>query len=271
MLTKINETGTRKKLYNRIYSGFTGIDNNIHGWQSGDLIILASCPSCGKTAFALSLLKYAAVNSQTKTVLFSIENPKDLIISRLRTAYGNICLDNIFIDDTPGISLEEISEKIRTLVVMHEVKLVIIDYFQLIDGRKQYWDIKDRNLAREQELSAISKQLKTMSQELDIAIIATFQMNPRLLRHRMRNNSSYEFGLNDLLDNGAIEREADIVMFINRPDIFSPATDLDEQASPEVAILKNRGNKGARIKVNFDSTLSRFDDIATLHTSEIFA
>lgn len=268
MPTTIEEKEIRKRLHNGIYSGFAGIDNNTHGWQSGDLIILGSWPSFGKTAFALSLLKYAAVNCRVKTVLFSIETPEDHVISRLRTAYGNISLYNISIDDTPGISLTEISDRIRTFVATQGVKLVIIDYLQLINGGKQYLDINNRNIAREQELSAICKKLKTISHELSIAIIATFQMNSRLLRW-VRNNSSYELSLEDFMANGVIEREADIVMLLNRRNVLVQAKDLDKHTCQEVAILKNRGNKGALVKVHYNNTLARYDDVALSYWSEM--
>lgn len=249
-----------------ISSGYAGIDNMIQGWQPGDLIVIASCPSFGKTALALSFLKHAAVDSGIRTLLLSLEAPENHIVFRLTRTYGEINLTNFIIDDTHSLSLTEICDKIRTFSVRDGVKLIGIDYIQLVFLEKQYHDNQDRNSAREQEMSEISKTLKSLAKECGVAIIVTCQFSPDIIRRKIRINGFYTSSLYDLKDSRCIGQYADIVMFLHRTSFIGMSNNMEESVNSEVIIVKNRDANIGTIKMKFLENVTRFEDVSLPYT-----
>jgi len=271
---KIKEIEIIQKQKNKltgIPSGITRVDRIISGWQKTDLIIIAARPSMGKTAYALNCAK----NSNVPTALFSLEMSTNQLTGRLMcidSEYtptnlrdGNIeweILDNhlnkivdlpIYLDDTAALSLMELRAKARRLKMKYDIQLIIIDYIQLMTNSNE-----QNKKSREQEISSISRGLKVLAKELDIPIIALSQMN-----RGVENRSSKRPQLSDLRESGAIEQDADIVMFLHRPEKYGIFQD-DEGNSlvniVEIIISKHRNGMldDIIVKVN-DNSLTKWD------------
>src|SRR6478752_6128928 len=220
-------------------SGFSSLDRVTYGWQSTDLIILAARPSVGKTAFALNLARNAALHASkpTPVAVFSLEMSAGQLVQRILAAESEIWLEKIsrgkleehemkqlyargiqrlakapiFIDDTPALNIFELRAKCRRLKNKHNIGMVIIDYLQLMSGTGE-----NRNSNREQEISNISRNLKGLAKELSIPIIALSQLS-REVEKRGAKEGSRVPQLSDLRESGAIEQDADLVMFLYRP------------------------------------------------------
>lgn len=263
-----------------IYSGFDCLQRVTGGWQRTELTILAARPAMGKTALAIQFLLQPAIKFNIPTALFSIEMGDNPIVSRVQSILsgfsatnlikGNVTKDDIlsvklatqslnnlpiFVDSTPAISIFEFKQKARKLVKDKKVELIIIDYLQLMRA-----GIKGIN--REQEISTISRNLKETAKELNIPIIALSQLS-RDVEKRGGNNRPQ---LSDLRDSGAIEQDADMVVFINRPEYyhkteFEDGTDARGQA--ELIIAKNRNGATGYVKIGFEAHNVKFYDIET--------
>lgn len=261
-------------------SGFTVLDRITSGWQKSDLIILAARPAMGKTAFVLSLARNAAVLAEKAVAVFSLEMSNLQLVNRLissetelpaeklkkgqledyefqqlNTKITRLAEAKIFIDDTPALNIFELRAKARKLVHQHKVELIVIDYLQLMHAGS------DNNKGnREQEVSTISRSLKSISKELNIPIIALSQLN----RSVEVRTGSKKPQLSDLRESGAIEQDADMVIFLHRPEYYGMFE--DEKGNPthgicEVIIAKHRNGPVTSVNVRFIDTLAKFVEL----------
>lgn len=235
-----------------IPTGFVDLDYRTAGLQPSDLILIAARPSMGKTAFVLNIAQYVAFHERLCTAIFSLEMSKEQLVNRLfslesrvdaqalRTGdlsdadwekliegAGIIGNSELIIDDTPGISISELRSKCRKYKLEHNLKLVIIDYLQLMSGSGKSTD------SRQQEISDISRSLKALARELSVPVIALSQLS-RAVEQRPDHHPM----LSDLRESGAIEQDADVVMFIYRDDYYNH--DSDMKGISEIIIAKQR-------------------------------
>lgn len=255
-------------------SGFAALDKVTGGWQNTDLIILAARPAVGKTAFALNLARNAALtaNKNVPVAVFSLEMSAGQLVQRILSAESEIMLEKIargrleeheykqlhikgikrlasapiFIDDTAALNIFELRAKCRRLKNKHNVGLIIIDYLQLMSGTNE-----NRNTNREQEISKISRDLKGLAKELQVPIIALSQLS-RAVETRGTKDSVKMPQLSDLRESGAIEQDADMVMFLYRPEYYDiNANEFGESNKGEtlVRIAKHRNGSLETIKL----------------------
>ena len=255
-------------------SGFTHLDRVTYGWQNTDLIILAARPAVGKTAFALNLARNAVMHPSkpTPVALFSLEMSAGQLVQRILAAESEIWLEKIargkleehemkqlyargiqrlaqaplFIDDTPALNIFELRAKCRRLKNKHNIGMIIIDYLQLMSGTSE-----NRNSNREQEISNISRNLKGLAKELNIPIIALSQLS-RAVEQRGAKEGSRVPQLSDLRESGAIEQDADMVMFLYRPEYYDMTTNAEGEnikGLTEVKIAKHRNGSLETIKL----------------------
>ena len=260
-------------------SGFPSLDKVTYGWQPSDLIILAARPAVGKTAFALNLVRNAALSSkQIPVAFFSLEMSSAQLVQRILSAESEIWLEKIsrgkmeehemkqlyakgiqklaqapiYIDDTAALNVFELRAKARRLKNKHNIGMIIIDYLQLMSGGG------GKNVNREQEISTISRNLKTLAKELMIPIIALSQLS-RAVETRKEGNKMPQ--LSDLRESGAIEQDADMVMFIYRPeyyDITSNEMGESNKGETHVRIAKHRNGSLETIKLRAQLHIQKF-------------
>ncbi|MBK9045847.1 MAG: replicative DNA helicase [Bacteroidetes bacterium] len=261
-------------------SGFTELDRVTAGWQKSDLIIIAARPGMGKTAFVLSMARNAAVQFKRPVAFFSLEMSAVQLVNRLISSETEITSEKIrkgqlanheweqlnakikplteaplYIDDTPSLSVFELRAKCRRLVAEKGVSMVIIDYLQLMVAGGD-----NRNGNREQEISTISRSLKAIAKELSIPIIALSQLS-RAVETR---GSTKRPQLSDLRESGAIEQDADMVMFIYRPEYYGLSEDENAnstQGIAEVNVAKNRSGSLKTVSLKFIGHLTKFTDL----------
>ena len=257
-------------------SGYTGIDKITLGWQASDLVIVAARPAMGKTAFVLTMARNMAVDHRIPVAFFSLEMSAKQLVKRLLVSETGLSSEKIrggkklldyelvqlherikdltaaplFIDDTPSISVYELRSKARRLVRNAGVKLIIIDYLQLMTGPPELRGM------REQEVSNISRSLKAVAKELDIPVIALSQLS-RAVETRGGNKRPQ---LSDLRESGAIEQDADIVMFIHRPEYYGTESENSVQGEAQVIIAKHRNGSTADVSMRFRASEARFVD-----------
>jgi replicative DNA helicase len=256
-------------------SGFVDLDNKTAGFQKGDLIIIAARPSMGKTALALNIAYHAAYQAQVPVAFFSLEMSKEQLVRRLLSSIGEVDANNlrraflstqewahlqtaagylmdcpIYIDDSPAATVLDIRGKARRLKAEGKLGLAVIDYLQLMRGRL---DIQ----SREQEISEISRNLKALAKELQIPVIALSQLNRRL---EDRPHPHKRPQLADLRESGAIEQDADVVLFIYRDEIYRD--DSPDKGIAEINIGKQRNGPTGKLKLAFREKFTRFDALA---------
>lgn len=265
-------------------SGFSRLDQITYGWQNTDLIILAARPAVGKTAFALNLARNAAMHpgKPTGVALFSLEMSAGQLVQRILSAESEIWLEKIargkleehemkqlyargiqrlaqaplFIDDTPALNIFELRAKCRRLKNKHNIGMVIIDYLQLMSGTGE------RNSNREQEISNISRNLKGLAKELNIPIIALSQLS-RAVEQRGTKEGNRVPQLSDLRESGAIEQDADMVMFLYRPEYYDINTNAEGEnikGLTEVKIAKHRNGVLDTVKLKGLLHIQKFID-----------
>ena len=277
--TQLEELYNRKQHITGVPSGFTELDYKTAGFHGSDLVLIAARPAMGKSAFALNIATNAAVRANVPVVIFSLEMSKEQMVNRIlcseamvdsnkvRTgkleeddwtklagSIGPLSDAEIYIDDTPGISVMEIRAKCRKLKLEKNIGMVVIDYLQLVQGSNK------RNGSREQEISEISRSLKILAKELNVPVIALSQLS-RAVEQRPDHRPM----LSDLRESGAIEQDADIVMFLYRDDYYNP--DSEKKDIAEVIIAKHRGGSLGTVDLlwlgsytKFVNLEKRFDD-----------
>ena len=256
-------------------SGFLSIDSITQGWQPSDLIILAARPSVGKTAFALNLARNAAVQHHMPVAIFSLEMSASQLAKRMMTSESGLSADKIkggvklenfeweqlevklknliaaplYIDDTPSIPVNEFRTKVKNLVKNKKVRMVIVDYLQLMQGPAELRGM------REQEVAAISRTLKATAKELNIPILALSQLSRNAVQ---RSGGSGKPQLSDLRESGSIEQDADMVLFIHRPDAYGMAENPEDREMTQIIIAKHRNGQTGEIPMLFKSEQIRF-------------
>ena len=262
-------------------SGMEGLDRKTLGWQPSDLIIVAARPSMGKTAFVLNIARNMTVDYNIPVAFFSLEMSSIQLVKRLMISETGLSSQKIkggtpledyewaqlnerikglakaplYIDDTSQLPIGEFRTKARRLVQKYGVKLIIIDYLQLMIGPKELRGM------REQEVAAISRSLTATAKELDIPIIALSQLNRGAV---MRAGSNSRPQLNDLRESGSIEQDADIVMFVHRYDYGVTPEDPNDEGRTDIIIAKHRNGETCDIPMRFLSSEMRFvDDLSS--------
>ncbi|HNR41822.1 MAG TPA: replicative DNA helicase [Bacteroidales bacterium] len=285
-IREIEEAGKREDALVGIPSGFTKLDRLTSGWQKSELIIIAARPSMGKTAFALSMARNMAIDHGKKVAIFSCEMSSIQLVNRLIIAETDIPgekikngrlseeewkqLDSrikklvqapVFIDDTPAISVFELRAKCRRLMAQQKLDIVIVDYLQLMSG-------PDNAGSREQEVSSISRSLKSIAKELNVPILALSQLNRSV---EIRGGSKRPL-LSDLRESGAIEQDADMVVFIHRQEKFGMLTFEDGSSTrgiAEIILAKNRNGPVDDVRLRFREEKAQFVDIEDFETDLI--
>ncbi len=276
-MKRIDELRESQDEISGVPTGYPRLDQITYGWQPGDLIILAARPSVGKTAFALNLARNAALHPHKPfaVAVFSLEMSASQLVQRILSAESEVKLEKIargtlqdyemnqlhskgisvlskaaiHIDDTPALNIFELRAKCRRLVNKHNVGLILIDYLQLMSGSGE-----GRNTNREQEISRISRDLKGLAKELQIPIIALSQLSREVEK---RKDKSFVPQLSDLRESGAIEQDADIVMFLYRPEYHDVKQDEDGGSTEGKAFLKIAKHRNGQLDtVEFSSLLS---------------
>ena len=259
-------------------SGFKDLDELTAGFQPSDLIIVAARPSMGKTAFVLNIAQNAALDKNVPVAFFSLEMSKESLVQRLLTSEGRVDAQRlrkgklhddefvrlgraagmlshapIWIDDTPGISLLEMRSKARRLKTDNDVGLIVVDYLQLMQG-------PSNTESRQQEISYISRSLKGLARELKVPVLALSQLS-RAPEQRTGENKRPQ--LSDLRESGAIEQDADLVMFIYRQEMYEGPVDKDGnslEGRAEIIVGKQRNGPTGFINLFFNKTYTRFEN-----------
>jgi len=272
----LEELFERKERVTGIPTGFVDLDNKMGGLQPSDLVICAGRPAMGKTAFAMNVLTNAALRTKMPVVVFSLEMSAQQLAmrmlcsearvssadlragqasendwSRLIKAVGSLSETQIFIDDTPAISLLELRARARRLKQERGLCLIAIDYLQLMRGS----DLASRR-SREQEISEISRGLKALAKELEVPVMALSQLN-RGVESRTEKRPM----MSDLRESGAIEQDADVVMFLYRDEYYNPES-TDKKGLAEVIIGKQRHGSTGTVELKFQGRYTRFDNFA---------
>lgn len=270
-LDKIEMASKNSGSVTGIPTGFLDLDYKTAGLQPSDLILVAARPSMGKTAFVLNIAQHVAFKSNKSVAIFSLEMSKEQLVNRLfaleaqvdaqslRTgnlkdddweklieSAGIIGRSNLIIDDTPGISISELRSKCRKFKLEHGLDIIIIDYLQLMTGR-----VGGRSESRQQEISDISRALKGVARELNVPVIALSQLS-RAVEQRPDHRPM----LSDLRESGAIEQDADVVMFIYRDDYYNKDTELKNVA--EIIIAKQRNGAIGTINLTWLPQYTKF-------------
>ncbi|MEA3471120.1 MAG: replicative DNA helicase [Thermodesulfobacteriota bacterium] len=263
----------RKALITGVSTGFKKVDEITSGFQNSELIIIAGRPSMGKTALAINIAQYASIENEMPVAVFSLEMSKEQLAFRLlaseakvdsqklrrgfvgevdwpklTTAAGRLSEAPIYIDDTPAISVLEMKAKARRLKAERGLGLVILDYLQLMRGRGP---------SREQEISEISRSLKALAKELEVPVVALSQLN-----RQVEARSDRRPQLADLRESGAIEQDADVIMFIYRDEVYNKSEDNPEKGLAEVIIGKQRNGPTGLVKLSFLKEYTRFENLA---------
>ena len=253
-------------------TGFIDLNKKLGGFHKSDLILIAARPGMGKTAFALNLVANAAIRSKSSVAVFSLEMSKEQLVQRLLSSQSNVALNNIskgkiaddewkkltdamtvlsssdiFIDDTPGIKVSEIRSKCRKLKMERGLDMIMIDYLQLMeaDGRADN---------RQQEVSKISRSLKILAKEMNCPVIALSQLS-----RNTESGKDHMPKLSDLRDSGAIEQDADIVMFIYRDEYYTKM-ETKKKDLAEIIIAKNRHGEISNIELVWIGKIQKFSN-----------
>lgn len=253
-------------------TGFADLNKKLGGLHKSDLVLVAARPGMGKTAFALNLVANAAIKSSASVAVFSLEMSKEQLVQRLISSQSNVPLSNIakgkiadnewskimdgmkvlskakiFIDDTPGIKVSEIRSKCRKLKIEQGLDMVMIDYLQLMEA-------DGRNESRQQEVSKISRALKILAKEMNCPVVALSQLS-----RNTESGKDHMPKLSDLRDSGAIEQDADIVMFIYRDEYYNPV-ETEKKNIADIKIAKNRHGETCDIELVWIGEIQKFKD-----------
>jgi len=281
---RLDELHREKGKLRGLPTGYTDLDSKLGGLQKSDLVILAARPSMGKTSLALDLVRAVAINSKKSVAIFSLEMSKDQLVDRLLAAEADVDLwkmrtgrlsdvgpDNdferighalgrlseapIFIDDSGSVNIMEIRTKARRLQAEHDLDLIVVDYLQLMEGRSTE--------NRVQEVSEISRSLKSLARELNVPVLALSQLS-RAVEQRGGDKKPQ---LSDLRESGSIEQDADVVMFIFRDEMYT-GKDTKKPHIAEILIRKHRNGPTGEIELYFDAEKTTFKNLAKNQTPD---
>jgi replicative DNA helicase len=267
----------KKQLITGVPTGYEELDKLTSGFQQSDLVIIAGRPSMGKTALAINVAQNAAIEMEVPVAIFSLEMSKEQLAIRmlssearvdsqrlrkgflgetdwpkLTTAAGRLSDASIYIDDTPAISVLEMKAKSRRLKAENGLGLIVLDYLQLMRGR-------DSSMPREQEISEISRSLKALAKELDVPVVALSQLNRQV--EARTDKRPY---LADLRESGAIEQDADVILFIYRDEVYNRSEDNPEKGLAEIIVGKQRNGPTGKVKLTFLKEYTRFENLTTV-------
>lgn len=274
-IEKIEKASRTQGSVTGIPTGFIDLDYKMSGFQPSDLILVAARPSMGKTAFVLNIAQYMAFHNDVTTAIFSLEMSKEQLVNRLLALESKVDSQNIrtgnledeewaklieganiigkshlIIDDKPGISISELRSKCRKFKLEHGLDMIIIDYLQLMTGR-----VGGRSESRQQEISDISRSLKGLARELNVPVIALSQLS-RAVEQRPDHRPM----MSDLRESGAIEQDADVVMFIYRDDYYNKDTEMKNVA--EIIIAKQRNGPIGTVNLTWLPNYTKFANYA---------
>lgn len=253
-----------------IPTGINDLDSRINGMRNGDMVVIAGRPSMGKTALAMNIAEHVGLDKQIPVGVFSLEMPHEQLTERMIAAVGKVPLQEIrngnvsddswpfvtaaggriskapiFIDDQPGLSIFELRTRARRMARKHGVKLIIVDYMQLIEADGEN---------RTQQVGTISKNIKGMAKELEVPVLVLSQLN-RSLENRVNKRPI----MSDLRESGAIEQDADIIAFVYRDEVYNE--DSPDKGTAEIIIGKHRNGEPGTVRVQFAGQFSRFHDL----------
>ena len=277
-MERLEELRTSGESITGVPSGFKDLDELTAGFQKSDLVIVAARPSMGKTAFVLNIAQNAALDNNIPVAFFSLEMSKEQLVQRLLTSEGRVDAQRlrkgklhddefirlgraagtlmhapIWIDDTPGITLLEMRSKARRLKVDNDIGMIVVDYLQLMQG-------PTNTESRQQEISYISRSLKGLARELRVPVVALSQLS-RAPEQRTGENKRPQ--LSDLRESGAIEQDADLVMFIYRQEMYEGPMDKDGnslEGRAEIIVGKQRNGPTGLVNLFFNKTFTRFEN-----------
>ncbi|MFN8059629.1 MAG: replicative DNA helicase [Vicinamibacterales bacterium] len=261
-----------------VASGFTDLDDMTSGFQPSDLVIVAARPSMGKTSFTLNIAQHVGVRENKTVGFFSLEMSKEQLFMRMLTsearvdahkfrsgylserdygalgqALGTLEHAKVFIDDTASIGVLEMRAKARRLAAEHGLHLLVIDYLQLMQGRGKFEN-------RQQELASISRSLKGLAKELNVPILALSQLS-----RAPESRSDHRPQLSDLRESGALEQDADVVLFIFREEQYEKKPDGDNDSTAEIIIGKQRNGPTGSVRLAFIKQYTKFDNLDIRH------
>lgn len=274
-LSIINELAKKEKVITGVETGFYELDRLTTGFHPGDLVVVAARPGMGKTSFGLSILHHLSVNLGEPTAFFSLEMSKEQIAMRLIGEETRIPLRKIrsgflsqqelakvtdaalkmmkaplFIDDTASISILDLKAKARRLKKEADIKLIVVDYLQLVASGR-------RSESRQQEVAEVSRSLKALAKELSIPVVALAQLSRQT---EMRSDKRPQ--LADLRESGAIEQDADLVIFIHRPEYYKKNPSPQEEGLAEIIVAKQRNGPTGVINLAFIKDITKFENLA---------
>ncbi len=272
--TQLEQLYNQKQRITGVPTGFSDLDYLTAGLHKSDLVIVAARPAMGKSAFALNIATNAAVRANVPVAIFSLEMSKEQMTNRilcseamvdsnkvrtgkvedddwqkLASASGELSQAQIYIDDTPGISVMEIRAKCRKMKLERDIGLVVIDYIQLVQGSN-----KRANASREQEISEISRSLKILAKEINVPVIALSQLS-----RSVEQRPDHRPMLSDLRESGAIEQDADIVMFLYRDDYYNE--DSEKKNIAEVILAKHRSGSTGTVELLWLGNYTKFANL----------
>ncbi|MDX9703556.1 MAG: replicative DNA helicase [Candidatus Auribacterota bacterium] len=270
-IDQLDEACSKRRLVTGVATGYVDLDKKTSGLQPSDLIVIAARPSMGKTALALNIVENVALQSREAVAIFSLEMSKEQLVqrmlcslarvdySKIRSGFlerkdwptivdaaGKLSESKIFIDDTPAISLMELRAKARRLKASDDIKLIVIDYLQLMQA------VGKRIESRQQEISEISRSLKALARELHVPVMVLSQLN-----RSVESRQDHRPMLSDLRESGAIEQDADVVILMVRPEYYNKDTRPGEA---DIIIAKQRNGPVGDITMRFFSEFARFDN-----------
>lgn len=277
-LEKIEQLANTKGSVTGVPSFFTDLDRMTAGWQKSDLIILAARPAMGKTTFGLNIAYNAAVKGKVPVAIFSLEMSREQLVQRLMSSEAMIdqhklrtgrlqeedwlrltkatqplSQAQIYIDDTPAISVLELRGKARRLKAERGLGLIVIDYLQLMQVNNR------KNENRQQEISEISRSLKALARELDVPVLALSQLSRAVEQTHEKRPA-----LSHLRESGALEQDADLVMFIYREEYYNP--DTEKPGIAEIILAKHRNGPTGMVELGFLKEYTKFVDLDSYHT-----
>lgn len=274
---QVEEMAKNQGVIPGIPTGFIDLDQMLAGLHNSDLVLVGARPSMGKTAFGLNICQHAAVKEGKTCAIFSLEMSASQVASRLMGSVsrvdmthmrsGTMTMDDwtklvdglgtlaeapIYIDDTGGITLSELRSKCRKLKIEHGLDLIMIDYLQLMSGSGKSSD------NRQQEISEISRGLKMLARELNVPVLALSQLSRGL-----EQRSDHRPMMSDLRESGAIEQDADVIMFIYRDEYYHP--DTEEKGVSEIIVAKQRNGPVGTVKLRYDGAFVTFSNLLQQH------
>ena len=280
-IKELEEKKNQKDGLTGVPSGFTALDRVTSGWQPSDLVIIAARPGMGKTAFVVSAMRNAAVEFKKPVAIFSLEMSSLQLVNRLISAEAELDSEKIkkgnladyewaqlnhkisalssapiYIDDTPGLSIRELRTKCRRLKAHHDISMIIIDYLQLMTGNTDGKGMGNR----EQEIASISRALKGIAKELNVPVLALSQLS----RSVETRGGDKKPQLSDLRESGSIEQDADMVVFLYRPEYYKITEDEmgnPTQGTGEVIIAKHRNGSLETVQLKFIGKFTKFADL----------